>query len=1091
MSTMGYVSTMEGAAESANLSLDFLAQSYRVREAGKLVNKTFDELFAVNRPGTGGCINSKGWYDTVPPNQPRFDYDPITKLLKGVLIEQQRTNLVLTSSDMRTWPRTRVTLIQNAEVSPDGKLNAVKLVPSTVADWHYTSCPLFPVVAGTAYTQTIYAKAGEYPRVRVGFMDTNVFSGVATFDLLTGVRVGGNTGAITPVGNGWFRITLTLTARLTSNSSLSVNPVKPGETDANTAGDGVSGIYIWGGQVETAPVASSYVPSVETFTSRSSAATYFNKDGLLMVAGVDVPRSDAYAYSPSGTLTPIGLLLESNSTNLLRDSNHFKGVIWIRASGVTLTNDETLAPDGTMATRVDLAGVDAHNINQPLPTPLAAVPHTLSIWVKARVGAFNFQMAYYGDGISQVASSIVPKAEWTRHTFTFTPVNAAVASPHIRLVGFANGLPGDSCYIFGAQLETGTVSTYIPSPPTFTGRATAASFFDKTGVMRTAPANVPRDNAYSDGGLPIGLLLENSATNLITETSSFENLPWGKQSTAAAVSGLVSPTGEDFFRLLTITGSAGTPALNILLSSVAPAAILTQSFYVKAGSTDKCSLRFYDAAGEGGRATFDLTTGVVQATSGSVLVSADIVRVGKGIYRVSMTANYTTRSRAGLYAYLIPDFNAPALGKSIYAWGAQIEVGAVTTSYIASKATFTSRASTATYLDSTGKVSTADVNVERSEAYGRSDSGALVRIGSLLEPAATNMITYSSGAGGAWGNAVSGAATITATANAAAAPDGATTATKLVFSPKVAGDTQLRRFQVAGITDGVTLSPSVWLKADSPTTISLRQGAGGQGVVEVPIGTEWTRITMPPGTNVGTTFNFDLAVPTSLASPAGRTLYVWGAQLETGSVHTSLVPTNGSSATRAADIYTSPQATRAADMYTASQATRATDGSTSATATRAADLIVAKSIAPWYSGTEGTLAATFLPGPRYLGTRTLAVLDDGTGANRMAMFDGALEGNGVSRFNINDVGYQPSDIPAVFAEGVVSSMAIAWSVKDGFSAAAVGRASSTSAVPSVPPVNTLRLGSPNVGGTTLNGHLQSLQFYPVRMTDAQRILLTT
>ena len=42
---------------------------------------------------TATRVNSSGVIETVNANLPRFDYDPVTLVPKGLLIEEQRTNL--------------------------------------------------------------------------------------------------------------------------------------------------------------------------------------------------------------------------------------------------------------------------------------------------------------------------------------------------------------------------------------------------------------------------------------------------------------------------------------------------------------------------------------------------------------------------------------------------------------------------------------------------------------------------------------------------------------------------------------------------------------------------------------------------------------------------------------------------------------------------------------------------------------------------------------------------------------------------------------------------------------------------------------
>ena len=52
---------------------------------------------------------------------PRFDYDPVTLAPKGLLVEEQRTNLLLRSEefDNASWTKTRTSITANATTSPE------------------------------------------------------------------------------------------------------------------------------------------------------------------------------------------------------------------------------------------------------------------------------------------------------------------------------------------------------------------------------------------------------------------------------------------------------------------------------------------------------------------------------------------------------------------------------------------------------------------------------------------------------------------------------------------------------------------------------------------------------------------------------------------------------------------------------------------------------------------------------------------------------------------------------------------------------------------------------------------------------------
>jgi hypothetical protein len=204
----------------------------------------------------------------------RFEHNPVTGESLGLEIEEQRTNLFTYSSDWSNaiWSKANIGVLSNEIVSPDGTLNGTKLRENTTDSTHVT-VQNATVVDATTYTFSCYAKVGEISRFRIRFSTGGAggtFLGSADFDLSTGtVSASSNitSSSITPVGNGWYRCTAT---EVSSGTTLGCGLflIESGTT-TSYQGDGYSGFFIWGAQLEAGSFATSYIPTVASEVTRS------------------------------------------------------------------------------------------------------------------------------------------------------------------------------------------------------------------------------------------------------------------------------------------------------------------------------------------------------------------------------------------------------------------------------------------------------------------------------------------------------------------------------------------------------------------------------------------------------------------------------------------------------------------------------------------------------------------------------------------------------------------------------------------------------------------------------------------------------
>jgi hypothetical protein len=181
---------------------------------------------------------------------------------KGLLVEEQRTNVVLYSADFTSgWTSSNVGMSTVAGTAPDGTSTAVKLYPtaSTTQTRIYRS-------PGSSTCISVFAKAAE--KSIVYFYDLTGVN-VCYFNLSTGA-IGTNstvlTASIINCGSGWFRCSLS------SSSAFSFFQI--GVSDANgstsSTASGTNGILIWGAQAEIGSFPTSYIPTTTAAVTRSA-----------------------------------------------------------------------------------------------------------------------------------------------------------------------------------------------------------------------------------------------------------------------------------------------------------------------------------------------------------------------------------------------------------------------------------------------------------------------------------------------------------------------------------------------------------------------------------------------------------------------------------------------------------------------------------------------------------------------------------------------------------------------------------------------------------------------------------------------------
>lgn len=252
-----------------------LTPSAGTRSAGIRIVTSADAVYAwgaMLEAGSSPSAYVRNFGGLFPP---RIDYDPVTLLPRGLLVEEQRTNLITYSEeiDNAAWAKNAATVTANAATSPDGTTNADKVVPNTTNTVH-GAYRTQTYGAGT-FTLSFYAKADGYPRVGVRSYDGTSYFMQVTFDVSAGTVVSApaGTASIQAAGNGWYRciVTATTAGNMGSVVGTWIEPLPAGQTvQASYAGDGTSGTLVYGAQLEAGSFATSYIPTVASQVTRSA-----------------------------------------------------------------------------------------------------------------------------------------------------------------------------------------------------------------------------------------------------------------------------------------------------------------------------------------------------------------------------------------------------------------------------------------------------------------------------------------------------------------------------------------------------------------------------------------------------------------------------------------------------------------------------------------------------------------------------------------------------------------------------------------------------------------------------------------------------
>ena len=377
--------------------------------------------------------------------------------------------------------------------------------------------------------------------------------------------------------------------------------------------------------------------------------------------------------------------------NLLLQSQNF-ATTWL-ISGLTATANNATAPDGT--TTASLITLGAGTSQKFIYQSIAVLPNgiTYSVYLKAGTQNYvqlcqngsssnyaNFDLSLgtvgsFGTGITATITSV--GSSWYRCSISHSNTNGAL----YYLLGLDSATTGyqpatsstGTFYAWGAQLEQrSSVTAY--------NATTTSAITNYIPQLLTAPINAPRFDYNPVTGESLGLLIEQSSTNLILYSEQFDNANWTALRASVTPNCNVAPDGNLTADLILDNSTSGTHVLIQTISKTATAIAYNASVYLKAYTRNNGELRMSDQSGNGIRVVFDLSAGTVGSPlsfgTGYTIGTSSITPVGNNWYRVSMSGTSNTATINSLEIYVANASLATSYvgnGSGFFAFGAQLE----------------------------------------------------------------------------------------------------------------------------------------------------------------------------------------------------------------------------------------------------------------------------------------------------------------------------------------------------------------------------------------------------------------------------------
>jgi hypothetical protein len=241
------------------------------------LTNTLDDRITFTRASTATYFDADGVLQSAAVDTARFDHHPVTGARRGLLVEGAGTNLILQSQNFATsWTAGNAQVVPNVETAPDGTTTADLLIENGTAAVAHNVAQAVTISAGATVSGSVFLKPAGRHRARVYafgasgslYVDVNLSTGATGTATATGVYSAA-TVRLLRLRNGWFRVAVSGVTATDTSITFAVYMLS-GAGAATYDGDTLSGMLLWGAQLEASSFPTSYMPTTSAAASRSA-----------------------------------------------------------------------------------------------------------------------------------------------------------------------------------------------------------------------------------------------------------------------------------------------------------------------------------------------------------------------------------------------------------------------------------------------------------------------------------------------------------------------------------------------------------------------------------------------------------------------------------------------------------------------------------------------------------------------------------------------------------------------------------------------------------------------------------------------------